>query len=198
MSTIRSIAPIRLRLVVLLMPLCIPGSLSAADPQPFSSLQVQLQTAVDVSRNRLHRYWQPATGVGLVVSTPFYFGAVEVAIRTLYYRSTAQNVPGFQSMFGFLGWSSGLDLPADWRLVGGLGIGDNHLYFGRDVVNPLEGELCTRTMVRLERPIGERYLFTLTASREIVFTYRRIKLTFIAAGIGGRIAAPGWFQEFLR
>ncbi len=198
MPTTDSRAPIRLRLVILLMPLIISGSLSAAGPQPFSTLKIQLQTAVDASRNRLHRYWQPAPGVGATVSTPFYFGEVEIAIRTLYYASSVKDVPGFQSTFGYLGWNTRLDLPWGWELAGGVGLGDIHLDFGKDEVNPMEEELCVRAAARLERPIRNDYMFTIEVSRELVFTYRRINLTFISAGVGRTIPAPGWFREFMR
>ncbi len=168
--------------------------------QPFETLDLSLTGTINVNRNFLHEFWRADPGGGLTVTTPFYLGFAEAGGALHRYEAKGSGVPRFDALLVYVGWGLGLEpVPRmEWR--NGFRVGNYRMMFDDDTFAGVqnESELALAVQSSLMYRITERIAVRLTGSYTKVFTFHRLKLFHVSAGVSYRMRTPGWLREFLQ
>ncbi len=168
--------------------------------EPFSTVDLRLAGTRNINRNFLHEFWKPGGGVEATLATPFYLGFLEVGTAVHRYEAE-QDVPGFGALWLYAGWGLGVDVADRIRLEGSGRIGNYHMSFDSGseftgVIN--ESELALMVQSRLAiRPAGSVSVFV-SGSYLQAYTFLRLKLWYVTAGLSYRLNTSEWLKGFLR
>lgn len=185
---------------LILFGLAAPPGQAQPRVEPFSTVEFRLAGAQNVNRNFLHEFWKPGGGVDATVSTPFYLGFLEFG-TALHRYDADRDVPGFGALWLYAGWGLGVDVADRLRLEGSGRIGNYQMSFDSGseftgVIN--ESELAMMVQTRLAvRPAGPVSVFV-SGSYLQAYTFLRLKLWYVTAGLNYRLNSPEWLKDFLR
>ena len=168
--------------------------------EPFSTLELRLAGTTNINRNFLHEFWKPGGGVDATLATPFYLGFLEFGTAVHRYDAE-QEVPGFGALWLYAGWGLGADVTDRIRLEGSGRIGNYHMSFDEGseftgVINESELALMLHTRLAV-RPAGPVSVFV-SGSYLQAYTFLRLKLWYVTAGLSYRLSSPEWVKELLR
>jgi hypothetical protein len=168
--------------------------------EPFGTVEFRLAGTSNVNRNFLHEFWQPGGGAEATLATPFYFGFLELGAAVHRYDA-AQDVPGFGALWLYAGWGLGADVGDHLRLEASGRVGNYHMSFDggsefSGVINESELALMGQARVAV-RPVGPLSIFV-SGSYLQAYTFLRLKLWYVSAGLSYRLTSPDWLKDFLR
>lgn len=118
--------------------------------------------------NTILKHWSPTPGIGLEVSTPYYFGNLETGIRYMRYNAMDFENSGFHSGFIFLGWYYNYFVSEenDLSIVPGIRLGNRFSVHDHDKIygdgyrfNNTESEFSYELQFRIQYRINERFGF---------------------------------------
>ena len=159
--------------------------------EPFSTVDLRLAGTRNINRNFLHEFWKPGGGVEATLATPFYLGFIEIGTAVHRYEAE-QDVPGFGALWLYAGWGLGMDVADRIRLEGSGRIGNYHMSFDTG------SELALMVQSRLAvRPVGSVSVFV-SGSYLQVYTFLRLKLWYVTAGLSYRLNTSEWLKGFLK
>ena len=187
-------------LLLLGLTLCLLPPQAQAQTEPFETIELRVSGTANVNRNFLHNFWNQGTGVQVALATPFYLGFVEAGSALHRYEAVGE-VPGLSAVWLYAGWGLGLDLADRLRLEGSARIGNYHMSFDEasafaSVVN--ESELAVMLHARAAlRAAGPAYIYV-SGSYLQAYTFIRMKLWYVSAGVSFRLPSPNWLKVFLR
>ncbi len=195
----RLILPCTVVLTAVCLALAVPAQaqLRAA---PFETLEVRAGGMLNVNRNFLHAFWREGYGGEAAIATPFYLGYAEVGGAFHRYRVEQPTVPAFNALLLYAGWGLGLDVAGRLRLEGGGRIGNYRMSFDEVTFTGVRNEselallLHTRVTVRAAGPVS----VYAAGSYMKVYTFVRLNLWYVSAGLSYRLRSPGWLKDFLR
>ncbi len=179
----------------------LPGVIvSPLHAQPFETLEWSVTGTVNVNRNFLHEFWRAEPGGGLNLTTPFYLGVAEAGGILHRYRAKSGAVPRFDALLIYVGWGLGLKVAPRLQWQNGFRVGNYRMMFDEDTFagerNESELALAFRSSLRFR--LSERVAVRVSGSYMKVFTFHRLKLFHVSAGVSYRMRTPGWLREFLR
>lgn len=169
----------------------------AQGSEPFDTVSASLRVSANVNHTLFHDFWDPGAGVELGFDTPFYLGSVEAGLHYNGFAADSPDQPDFDSLFPFFGW--GIEAPIGTRLrwYNGLRIGSFLMFFDAVDVNDNEQELALGLNSRARVSLSAGWSIELGARYREIFTHRRLRYVFLAAGLTRSMASPGWLREFL-
>lgn len=175
-----------------------PGQ--AQRPEPFSTVEFRLAGTSNVNRNFLHEFWKPGGGAEATVATPFYLGFLEFG-TALHRYDAEEDVPGFGALWLYAGWGLGTDVADRIRVEASGRIGNYQMSFDSGseftgVINESELALMVNTRLAV-RPAGPVSVFV-SGSYLQAYTFVRLKLRYVTAGLSYRLNSPDWLKDFLR
>lgn len=185
--------------ILLLLPLLIfLGGLYAQTAKPFETLDIGLQYVANTNRNEFHDYWEPRQGVAGLLVTPFYYGYAQAGVQILPYSGKGGGLPDFTNAFIYLGWGVKWSLASKLDWFNSLNIGNNLMVFAKAERQAItESELGIGFNSCLSYHVNKRWAVCISGFSEIIFTHKRIKLTFISAGLSYSVSTPRFLREFL-
>jgi len=146
----------------------------------------------------LESQWRIGTGGALSWSTPFYLGDLELQAVLLPMYSQTPDVPNVNNLLTTLGWSIPAEPFHGVQISAGFMFGNNFMY--RPSTGPLDGpesEFAGGLSADLRVRITDTLWFRTTLRQIRVYTYHRMDLTQIQAGLQIRFASPGWLVQIL-
>ncbi len=187
-------------LALMLLPAAVPPAQAQQRVEPFETVEVRLGGMSNVNRNFLHAFWKPGAGAEAAIATPFYLGFVEVGGAFHRYEAGPASVPAFDAVLLYAGWGLRLDVADRLRLEGGGRIGDYRMSFDEVTFAGVrnENELALLLQARLAlRPAGPVSVYV-AGSYMKVYTFVRLNLWYVSAGLSYRLRSPGWLKDLLR
>jgi len=174
-------------------------AVSKENSDAFTNIKLGLNFIKNTNNNVFHEYWAPDQGVEFYGQMPFYFGQIEGGIHFVPYENRAA-VPEFLSFYYYLGWGETLKFlgPVTW--YNGLRIGNYNMNFDDSNINETqrsESELCVGLQSKIRYSIFSNFEVELSAIYLKVFTYKRVELAFISAGLTYGFSTPQWIREIL-
>ena len=176
--------------------LTITFSLAISQPvgaqEPFSKIDLQLQATVNVNRNQFHEFWRQGRGGALSLSTPFYWGILEMG-AVIHRYDAAADVPGFGVLWIFAG------LSAEWKLLGpikiqpGIRLGNYQMSF--DDANTTYSGLATEsdftmsTGLALRINLTNSFALSVRADHVRVHTEPMLRFWYTSGGMSLTIPA---------
>ncbi|MGD2216900.1 MAG: hypothetical protein PVJ64_09090, partial [Gemmatimonadales bacterium] len=137
-------------------------------------------------------------GAELAAETPFHFGTVEAGLHYGTFDGIEPAQPDFDSFFLFLGWGYDWSMTSRLSWYNGLRLGSMLMGFDAQPRGLSEQEFGTGLGSRLRYEIAAGWSLDLSARYRVVFTHERLRLFFIAGGIGRSFKTPRWLKEFLQ
>jgi hypothetical protein len=185
-------------LILVLASFLLGRNLTAQPPQPFSQLDVGFRYSLNTNHEALHRYWNSHPSFEAVAVTPFYFGLAQAGIQVHPFSAIQTTAFDFTSFFIYLGWGAGLPVTQhiEWRNTFNLG---NYvmLFTNPESENNDESELCIGFASQIKYRFRPRWSLGLSGSHNLVFTRKRIHLTYVSAGLNYRLETPAWLRTLL-
>lgn len=185
--------------ILLLLPLLILlGGLFAQTAKPFETLDIGLQYVANTNRNVFHDYWAPGRGIDAFIETPFYYGTMQAGLHAFPFYGLETSISDFQTVFVYLKWGKRWSLlnKLDW--FGRVGVGSNIMIFEKGwSYSRYENELGMSLDSGVSYPVYRNIAFNFSGSYNVIFTHKRIKLTFISAGLSYSVSTPRILREFL-
>jgi len=178
-----------------------PATVAAQDRRaPFETLEVMVVGATNVNHNFLHTFWKPHTGGGLVLTTPFYLGTAEVGGLYHEYTPRSEGRPLFNAFFLFAGWGLHARPTARISWYNGFRVGNYRMSFDEDTFSGTrnESELTFALQSRLSLSLSSRIAVHLEGGYQKTYTFLRLKLFFVSAGLSYRLHSPAWLKELLQ
>ncbi len=160
----------------------------------FDTLAVQLRAVANVNRNSFHRFWDPGAGLELNLQTSFNFGAVEAGLHYATFDAKTPDQPDFKAFFPYLGWGYDAALSSRFSWYNGLRAGSFLMSFDVGGNNSTEQELGVGVVSRLSYRVGGAWSLDVSGRYRIVFTRERLRLVFLAAGLGRAFDTPDWLK----
>lgn len=146
--------------------------------------------------------WEVKVGGSGYVSAPFYGGELDVSLRAFEVNETSNEVPGFVSIQGALGWGMAVSLPARVDMVVGGCVGLMLMRFGEDDDFPAglqnESELTTGVFTRFTLPVRDNWSVFAQAEWTRMYLNTPVTFVFAEAGISIQLDSPVWIQEVLK
>ncbi|GIV62274.1 MAG: hypothetical protein KatS3mg044_1140 [Rhodothermaceae bacterium] len=168
--------------------------------QPFERMELVLAGTVNVNHSPLHTFWQARPGVELSVSTPFYRGRAEAGGILHPYTARTAEVPSFSGLLLFAGW--GLRVPIAPRLAveGGARLGNYRMTFDDDTFPGLrtEHELTVALRSTLIGRLHPNLSLYVAGNYMKSYTFIRLKLLHVSAGLRYTFRTPDWLKTFLQ
>ena len=168
-----------------------------SSPTAFDSLTLAINAVANVNRNDFHDYWDPRVGLEIQATSPFYLGTAELGVHYAGFDAKRPEQPDFTSLLIYLGWGY------EWPLVSWLGwrngvrAGSLIMVFDLPKSHIYEQELGVALSSQLRCRLAGRWTLELAARYRIVFTRKRLKHAFLAAGIGHSFGTPQWLRDLL-
>lgn len=192
----------RLKLTVFLsFLLACSGSTYALDKtKAFQTLKIGFKVDKNINRNTFHDFWKPGCGIEGIIQTPFYYGDVQIGIQFIPYTSKTNQIPNYQSVYIYLGYGKEWVLPFRFYWFNGFKFGNYFMIFEETKLgNPAktESEFCADLMFCISYPIRKKLRISASSSYMVIYTHKRIELTFISFGTSYIIKTPKWIYDFL-
>ena len=184
-----------LALIGLLM-LTGPSVQAQPTAEPFSTIDVRLSGAAEMSSSSQLEQWSSDYAGSLLLSTPFYAGNLQTGVRIQPFESASSAQPSFWSGFLFLGWHQRWST-SDWLHVEtGARVGNFFMAFDEDDVGGVrnESELATAGVQSIHIEPFDHIGFFVEGSYTKVFTSVRMKFVHLSAGITYRFHTPEWLK----
>lgn len=165
----------------------------------FDTIDFGIQVVSNINREDFHDYWNPQKGINLSAKTPFYFGDVQAGLQVSSFESLKRDVLGFNSFFIFAGWGVTIDFFHRWDWFNGFCVGNELMDFGKSVskYSRFESELALSLNSQVAYHVNEKISVNVNASHKIIYTYNKIRLSFVSLGINYSMDTPAWIQDFL-
>lgn len=195
-----SLRPLLLLVGLILFGMAARTGLAQQRAEPFGTVELRLAGTSNVNRNFLHEFWQSGRGAEAMLATPFYVGFLELGTAVHRYDAD-QDVPGFGALWLYAGWGLGTDVGDRIRLEASGRVGNYHMSFDSGsefsgVINESELALMGQARVAV-RPVGPLSVFV-SGSYLQAYTFLRLKLWYVSAGLSYRLTSPDWLKDFLK
>ena len=174
--------------------------LYAQKPEPYETLETGLKYIKNSNRNLFHKYWEPMSGFGGFLEMPYYFGNIKAGINVFPCYAKKSGISNFQIAYVYAGWDFKLLLFSRIGWYNGVSIGNNRMDFDDEDYGGFEdeSEFGITYDSRLCFPINKNLFVNLSGCRLLIFTHKRIRLTFLSAGFSYSFTSPRWIQEFMK
>ncbi len=179
---------------------CNPSIYAQKEKKIFETLNINLNFVFNTNRNTFHRYWEGDEGIEALVESPFYHGNIQSGIHISQYSAKQPDIPGFSSMFFYLGWGKGVIHSLNLTWSNGFRVGMFFMYFDEKETNKdskRENELGFGINSRLQYKLKKNWFINLSGYYRVIFTRKRIYHTYIAIGSGYSFTTPKWLRELL-
>ena len=167
----------------------------------FTSIQIGLGPVVQVNSADIDTAWDPGTGMGIVLTTPFYLGEVEVGYQFTPHSAITPGVPGFNTHYVYLDWRMPIRLTERLHWSGGYHLGVVQMKFripDSAWSGTAEHEFGTGFMTTLEWAVLKNWSARFSAVRRKTWFYKPLHQTFISISILRRFSSPDLFREIFR
>lgn len=178
--------------------LCAQSATGNRSGGAFDSLSFALRVTANVNRNTFHEFWDPAPGLELEASTPFYLGAVEMGAHYTTFTGLTEAQPDFKAVFPYLGWGLGWSFGRRITWHNSARVGISFQTFEGIPGNNTERELGVDVGSRLTVGVLGPWAVDLAGRYQVVFTHERLRWLLISAGARGTFTTPSWLKDFLR
>lgn len=193
---------VRSWILIPLLSLTVPAvAQTKSRPASFEILRLGGAVVTEVADTPFHDQWSPEMGFRLEVETPVNVGEFRVGVHAFDNSSLANGVPGFRSVFVYLGWAWTINL---WDRLGasaGLTLGNFLMDFGERPfadISELESELGVGLEARVRFPARSRWAMVVGGEYRSIYTEQRIEYGFVSAGFTRTVSTPRWLRDFLR
>lgn len=175
------------------------GYARAENESPFDSLNIGVRGLLNVNRNDFHEFWEPGIGGGGFVATPFYFGDVRTGMDVFSYSSITEEIEEYYDWHFYLGWEKRFSLLSRITWDIGFDPGIHYMMFDNETEEGLrsESEFGVDVTSGLSYSIGKKWFVDVSVNHQLIFTRKRINLTYVSAGISYSLETPGWLREIL-
>lgn len=166
----------------------------------FETLNITLNFVSNTNRDTFHEYWKSSGGIEALVESPFYYGNIQSGIHISQFSGKKPDIPGFSSMFIYLGWGKDIIHPFNLIWFNGFRVGMFYMHFDEEKANEnmrRENELGFSLNSRLQHQIMKNWFISLSGYYTVIFTYKRIYHAHVAIGAGYSFTTPKWLREFL-
>jgi hypothetical protein len=164
------------------------------------SLEVGLYYTENVNYNGFHDFWRHGKGGGLFVAMPVHVIDVQGGARALSFGRKPDGIPGFHSVFIYLGLGKKWTLTPWLGLYSGIDVGSEQMLFdvGDEGGNSLESEFAVNLGARLIPALRDGWALNVSGNYEVIFTHKQIRLFVITVGVSRSFTMPRWVKEFLK
>lgn len=166
---------------------------------PFQFFRIALEMAATYADHRLSSWWTPGQGVSLLWNTPFYLGELELRGELLPLDSRQSGVPSLNTVLTTAGWYHPLLNKSPLTVSAGLSIGNLFMY--RQGEGPFEGpesEFSAEAGAFFRYRLTQSLSIRVTVRQTRVYTWHRIDMTRIGAGLEVRFPNPPTMVRFLK
>jgi len=184
-------------LTILINVFCSYPTLAQDNSDAFTTMKLGIDFVKNSNDNLFHEYWVPGQGLEVYGQMPFYFGQIEGGIHFVPYENRV-TVPEFLSFYYYLAWGESLSFPKHFSWYNGSRIGSYNMKFDDTKINETqrsESELCFGLQSKISYLILCDFEVELSAIYLKVFTYKRVELAFISAGLSYHFSTPLWIRE---
>lgn len=177
------------------------GGVAEAQERNFETVGVALVGSIPLAVS-YDSVWDAGMGAAVRAETPFYGGALQVALHVFPNDGRAEDLPDFLAVHGALGWGYALRLPGGVRFTAGPEVGALHMRFDDDerfiLALQNETELTAGLFAHLDVPLAGAIRAYAGAEALRLFTAEPITLGVVHAGLRTDFATPGWLRRVLR
>jgi len=186
--------------VALLVLSFFPASSHGSGTANYDSLEVGVHYIENVNYNGFHDFWRHGRGAGVFAVMPVYPGDVQGGVRFLSFGRKPDGVPGFKSVFVYLGLGKKWTLVPWLGLYTGIDVGSEQMLFDERVEggNSIESEFAVNFGARLSPALRDNWALNISGNYEVVFTHKPIHLVVITVGVSRSFTTPRWVKEFLQ
>ena len=182
---------------------CSDTSLSAETSQPFSNLRIGFSGSMDVANGTLGDYYSPEPGFELHLQMPFYKGVMLIGHRRMRYKADGPNRPDMKSAYTSFGWGYEFQLPLHAAFIAGAAFGSFTMNGDEDQLPSYEKrwaetEYGTSLEADLRWSFSRNISLHVTGSHVVIYTMKRLHMTYITAGLSYKMTAPKLLREFLQ
>ena len=167
----------------------------------FQNLEIGFKFDKNINRNTFHKFWRPEQGIEGFVETLFYYGHVQIGLQFIPYTSKSHQIPNYNSVYFSLGYGKEWTLPLGIYWFNCVKIGNYLMIFEYGEFgdpSKTESEFSSGLMSRMSYQIHKKLRINISTSYMVIYTYKRIELTFISLGTSYSIKTPKWIQDFLK
>lgn len=175
------------------------NNLFAQSRHVFDSIDFGIQMVSNVNHNDFHNYWESKTGINISAKAPFYFGDALLGLQLSPYKSIENNTLDFYSLFIHAGWGVNVNILQHGKWFNGICLGGELMDFGKSEnrYSRFETEFAISLNSQLVYNLNEKVAINISAAHKIIYTYKKIKLSFISCGINYSVPTPKWIKDFL-
>lgn len=168
--------------------------------EPFSRIEIRASGTRNLDQNGSLDLWTPRYAGTGIISTPFYAGHVHGGLRVQPFDARSLNQPSFLSAYMFLGWGFRLSLSDHFQFESGGRVGNYFMAFDDDILAGLrnESELAVSAYHSMHVYLSNGFGFFIEGSYTRIFTFIRMNMTHVSAGLTIRLRTPEWLRTFLR
>ncbi len=179
----------------------LPAAAQTDSARDAEALDLALGAAVPVGE-AYDGLWAAGQGAALRLAIPFHGGTGHVGLHAFPNGGSRPNLPDFLALHAQGGWGYPLRLPGGMRLTGGALVGALHMRF--DDEDRFSGALRNETeltaglFARLDVPVAGPARAFVAGEALRVYTFERIDLRFVQAGVSATVISPEWLRRVLR
>lgn len=192
---------LRFAFLALTLTACPPASAQGEAARTPETLDLTLGAALPVGE-AYDGLWTAGPGAAARLAIPFYSGTAHLGLHAFLNEGSRPDLPSFLAVHAQGGWGYPLRLPGGVRLTGGALVGalrmrfDDEDRFGGALQN--ETELTAGAFVRLDVPVAGPVRAFVAGEAVRVYTFERIDLRFVQAGVSVAVDSPAWLRRVLR
>ena len=141
--------------------------------EAFNEVNITVTGNSILGGNTILKHWSPTAGIGLEISTPYYFGNLETGLRYMRYNELEFENSGFHSGFIFVGWNYTYFVSdeKDLSIVPSVRLGNRFTVHDQDKIyrdeyrfNKTESEFSYELQFRIQYRISEHLGFYTSAA----------------------------------
>ena len=169
--------------------------------EPFDSSTITLDLVSNINKNDFHNFWEPKTGFELDGRTDFYIGMLELGFTYNKNKSKSIDQPDYNSIFSYIGFGFNYKITKSLSNYTGFRVGNYYMDFDDELIHSelkSEHELGIGFNTSLQYSFIKKYALNLSLEHQKIFTYKRIYLWSVSAGVNYSFGTPKWLKEFLQ
>lgn len=173
----------------------------AQSDQAFKCTTLSLQGFYNTNANEFHQFWHPGQGLGIAVTFPFYLGQFMAETNALEFHGRNSSITDFRTFQIYAGWGQSVTILPRVKWLNGIALGNNFMVFAAGDASrgvKTESEFGLTLKSQLDYFIGPNWSVTAGLQRQLLFTYKRIRLTFVSLAFSYSFNTPHWLKEFMR
>lgn len=167
----------------------------------FQTFTIGSNLVVNRNHRTFHKYWQSQAGIEMYVTSPFYYGNIQIGFQYIPFIGKVYPQSSFNSLYIYINWQKNWDLYHSFHFSMGGRIGFYQMHFKHPDINITlahEQEFAAGLCTGLGYSLPANWQINITGTFLKIYTYKRIRHSIFSLGISRRFDTPQWLQNFIK